>query len=159
MAAAAIVHAVYVAKYEHSQHPSIAMVPAVVAAEAELCWSLVSAAIPNLKNFMKSFATGFGHEFGLGVTAWADRARVPPRTKDKKVGSSIPLKHISRKIWHAERPGDFVSDPQTSGYATEVSTARNGDTQSHRSGASGEFMIRKQVTMSVGHESELRERT
>jgi hypothetical protein len=135
------------------------MVPAVIAAEAELCWSLVSAAIPNLKNFMKSFATGFGHEFGLGVAGWPDRAGDAPRTKGRKIGSSIPLGHISKKIWHAERPGNFVSDPRTSGYATEVSTAHNADTQSHRSGGSEEFMIRKQITMTVGHESELRERT
>ena len=44
--AAAIVHVIYVAKYEKARHPSIAMVPAIIAAEAELCWSLVSAKIP-----------------------------------------------------------------------------------------------------------------
>ena len=159
VAAAAIVHAVYVANYERSQHPSIALVPAFVAAEAELCWSLTSATIPTLKNFMKSFATGFGHEFGLGMAAWPDRAQVPAGTKGKKITASIPLVGISRKFWHAERPGDFVSDPQSSGYETEVSGAHGLDMQPRTSGGSQEMIIRKDITMSVDHGSELREST
>ena len=126
------------------------MVPAIIAAEAELCWSLVSATIPNLRNFMKSFATGFGHEFGLGIAGWPDRARVTPQAaRGKNVGSSVPLGRISRRIWHPERPGDFVSDPQSSGYMTEVSRGDVLETQSRMSGGSHELIIRKEVTLSV----------
>lgn len=125
--------------------------PAIVAVEAELCWSLVSATLPLLKNFIKSFATGFGHDVGLGVLQldWPDRARVVPQPRPKRNGSSIPLGRISRKIWHAEKPGDFVSDPQSTGYATEVCSGHGQDVLPRISGGSQELIIRKDVTLSV----------
>jgi hypothetical protein len=97
---------------------------------------------------MNSLATSFGHEFCLGVAVWPDRTRIIPHAaKGRKIGNSVPLGRTSRNIWHPELPGDFISDPQSSGYATEVSRA--ADTKSHPSGGSQEFIIRKSVTMTV----------
>lgn len=145
----AIVHVVYVAKYEEAAHPSIAMVPALIIAQAELCWSLVSATIPNLKNFMKSFATGFGH-VGLGAAIWPSRAPTTHREpKGRRVGSTIPLGRISRKIWHTDKPSDFGTNPQSTGYSTEIYTRDDIESETRRSGGSQELIIRKDVTMTV----------
>ncbi|KAM0721383.1 hypothetical protein Q7P37_002307 [Cladosporium fusiforme] len=58
--ALSIAHAIYVRRAHTSDSPGVAFVPALVLAESELCWSLISATIPNLKAFMNIFNTGFG---------------------------------------------------------------------------------------------------
>jgi hypothetical protein len=49
-----------VGKYVHSAKPGLDIVPVLVCQQVELCWSLVSATIPALKSFVKSFNSGFG---------------------------------------------------------------------------------------------------
>ena len=99
---------------------------------------------------MKSFATGFGHEFGLGIAVWPNRApTVLHAPKPKKIGSSIPLGRISRKIWHAERPSDFGTEPHSRGYATNICSNQDMEGEIRTSGGSSELIIRKDVTLSV----------
>jgi len=62
LAALAIAHAFYASRLPRDPHPSLAFVPKAFFAEGELCWSLISATIPDLKAFMKSFNTGFSQD-------------------------------------------------------------------------------------------------
>ena len=60
VAVLAIVRVYLVGKYVHSATPGLDIVPVLVCQQAELCWSLISATIPALKSFVKSFNSGFG---------------------------------------------------------------------------------------------------
>ncbi|KAK3714682.1 hypothetical protein LTR37_007662 [Vermiconidia calcicola] len=164
VAAAAIMHAVWVARHEKSVHPSIAMVPTIIIAEAELCWSLVSATIPNLKNFMRRFNTGFGHEFGLGTTTASEQRRSASRGvkgNDNDIGLNgisnvnksnadyIGLNRLSKSSIRNAGPTNFVT---TNEYDCEVSRGDSTDDRSATSGRrSDEMVIKRDVTMTVDY--------
>lgn len=63
-----ILHLHYVAKYTGSDNPGVAIVPVIVMQQVELCWSLISATVPNLKSFVKSFSSGFGIQLDASLT-------------------------------------------------------------------------------------------
>ncbi|KAH7130220.1 hypothetical protein B0J11DRAFT_522672 [Dendryphion nanum] len=58
-------HLHYMSSYINSTNPSKAIIPALVCQQFELSWSLLSATIPTLKAFMRSFNSGFGMEIDL----------------------------------------------------------------------------------------------
>ncbi|KAH7383932.1 hypothetical protein BKA66DRAFT_570121 [Pyrenochaeta sp. MPI-SDFR-AT-0127] len=58
----AAMHLHYVSQYANSTNVSKAIIPALVCQQFELLWSLLSATVPTLKAFMKSFNSGFGME-------------------------------------------------------------------------------------------------
>ncbi|KIW69402.1 hypothetical protein PV04_05281 [Phialophora macrospora] len=68
VAALAILHLHYIADYTGSDNPGIAIVPVIVIQQVQLCWSLISATIPNLKSFVKSFSSGFGIQLDPSLT-------------------------------------------------------------------------------------------
>lgn len=50
----------YVNEYTTSSNAGIAQEPILVIQQAYLCWTIISATIPNLKAFVRSFGSGFG---------------------------------------------------------------------------------------------------
>ncbi|KAF2026158.1 hypothetical protein EK21DRAFT_12166, partial [Setomelanomma holmii] len=55
----------YISRYVDSDNVSYHIIPALVCQQYELFWSLLSATIPTLKSFMRSFNSGFGMEIDL----------------------------------------------------------------------------------------------
>ena len=68
VAALAILRIYLVGRYVHSATPGLDIVPVLVCQQVELCWSLISATIPALKSFVKSFNSGFGLTFDPDAT-------------------------------------------------------------------------------------------
>lgn len=50
-----------------SANPGLALVPVLVLQQVQVCWSLISATVPNLKAFVKSFSSGFGIQLDPAV--------------------------------------------------------------------------------------------
>ena len=69
VAAIAILHLHFIANYVHSETPALSIVPVLVCQQVELCWSLISTTIPNLKSFVKSFSCGFGLNIDLDASS------------------------------------------------------------------------------------------
>lgn len=63
--AIAAVHLHYVSKYSRAANISQAMIPALILQQCELLWSIISATIPTLKKFMRTFSSGFGLDIDL----------------------------------------------------------------------------------------------
>jgi hypothetical protein len=61
----AAAHLYYVSVYAKSSNVSKAIIPALLYQQFELFWSLLSATIPTLKAFVRSFNSGFGMEIDL----------------------------------------------------------------------------------------------
>lgn len=138
VAALAIAHAVYSAKISADPRPGLAFVPALALAEAELCWSLISATIPNLKSFMKSFNTGFGHnDFGFTSNPTMSTSRRRP-------GDEIPLRSLPSN----------KNELRPDRYAYDAEVVRGRDNRSIESGNSQELIIRKTVEHEVTFEGD-----
>lgn len=138
VAALAIAHAVYRARTPTHPRPGLAFVPTLALAEAELCWSLTSATIPNLKSFMKSFNTGFGHN-DLGFTSNPTMSTSRKRTVDE-----IPLQPLQKN----------EDDLRPDRYAYDAAVVRGRDDRSIESGNSQEMIIRKTIEHDVTFEGE-----
>lgn len=113
---------------------------------------MASATIPNMKNFMKSFSTGFGHEFGLTTAMAARNISSPWESRNRQ--DQIPLSNMSKGIAGQTVPsrsgiavnaGDGPYVVRVSGNRVEV------DEHSVGSGRSSEMIIRKNVTTTVEH--------
>ena len=98
----AVLHLHYVSSYTAARNPGLALVPVLVCQQIELCWSLISATIPNLKAFVKSFSTGFGFsadfevqtEYGAkygsnGAYELGSRGRSRAHSSQKSHGRSV----------------------------------------------------------------------
>lgn len=77
-------HLSYLEHYSSSQQPMLAITEALVVQQCMLTWSLVSATIPTMSGFMKSFSMGMG----LGVPR-------DTRVDISRSGSSYPLQTFS----------------------------------------------------------------
>jgi hypothetical protein len=60
------VHLASVKDYPSSPEPQFAVTNALIAQQAMITWSLISATIPNMKTFLKSFSTGLSFPEGWG---------------------------------------------------------------------------------------------
>lgn len=54
----------YLSQWTHSSNPGLALSPILIIQQVYICWAILSATIPNLKAFVRSFGTG---GFGIGV--------------------------------------------------------------------------------------------
>lgn len=55
-----LLHEHYIQSYVKRNPSGLAIVPVLNLLQVELCWSMISATIPNLKSFIRSFNSGFG---------------------------------------------------------------------------------------------------
>ncbi|KAI5461013.1 hypothetical protein BGZ63DRAFT_455119 [Mariannaea sp. PMI_226] len=65
--ALSVCHLAYFSKYPTSAEPQFAVTNSLLFQQAMIAWSLISATVPNLRNFLKSFSIGMG--FPLPVDA------------------------------------------------------------------------------------------
>ncbi|OCL11754.1 hypothetical protein AOQ84DRAFT_386610 [Glonium stellatum] len=144
-----------------SRSTSFVAIPALLIQQIQLCWSLLSATIPNLRSFMKSFHSGFGMDMGMGTLGTSytpgsygngSRARTmgirlhslttqDERTPPQGSGSKVAFEHGLR--------------PDGAARSTVISHNAKGDAQledlSVRSGGSQELIIRRDVEWSVSY--------
>ena len=161
--ALSILHLHYIPPILHhslSNSTSFVVIPALLIQQVQLCWSLLSATIPNLRSFMKSFHSGFGMDMGVGtlgtsytpgsygngsrgramgirLNSLTQDEQTPPQGSRTKAGFE-----------HSLRP-DAVER------STVISRNGKGDVQledlSLRSGGSQELIIRRDVEWSVSY--------
>ncbi|KAM0518879.1 hypothetical protein ACHAPE_003869 [Trichoderma viride] len=58
--ALSVCHLIYVDKYPTSAQPQFAVASSLLFQQVMIVWSLISATVPNMKNFLKSFSIGMG---------------------------------------------------------------------------------------------------
>lgn len=144
--ALSVAHAVSIARVSSSPNPGVAFVPAIVFAECELCWSLISATIPNLKAFMKTFNTGFGHNDFKHQVNSTGYTFSGSRTHDE--GMQLQSMNAAKLNNHL-RPDRGV-------YEVEIMRSNLDDGRSVGSGHSQEMIIRKTVDHEVTYEHKRR---
>lgn len=64
------IHYVHVTRFPPSAEPQFAATNSVLFLQVMVLWSFISATIPNLKNFMKSFSIGMGLPVTFDITGY-----------------------------------------------------------------------------------------
>lgn len=135
-----------------AERPELACVQALAFAECELCWSLISATIPNLRAFMKTFNTGFGLN-DLKMDIWATGADASGSRTKGDGDADIQLQRL-----HSSRTPDDGLRSEGQGYTVEVVRGQSPDEcGSLGSGHSQEMIIHKTVNQEVTYEHNKRQ--
>lgn len=149
--ALSILHTAYMGKISSADHAELACVPTLARAECELCWSLISATIPNLRAFMKTFNTGLGFN-DLNMDIWATGADASGSRTRRDGDTDIPLQSLQ-----SSRESDDSLRPVGQAYKVEVMRGQSSDELgSLGSGHSQEMIIHKTVNQEVTYEHKKR---
>lgn len=64
------IHLAYFRKYPDANEPQFAVINSVLFQQTMIAWSLISATVPNLKNFLKSFSIGMGFPIAFDLSVY-----------------------------------------------------------------------------------------
>ncbi|OAL53498.1 hypothetical protein IQ07DRAFT_628764 [Pyrenochaeta sp. DS3sAY3a] len=173
----AAVHLHFVSKYSSSTNVSRTIIPALIYQQYELSWSLLSATIPTLKSFMRSFNSGFGMEIDMDAhsgyksgtfhngayplgSMQRSTARVITTTSIpdnreyhegvKRRGSPHVQNRPARSVRSARTVGvSGPKDPEITSFPAEPREGRSG---SITSDGSQDMIIKREVAWSVSYE-------
>ena len=149
-------HLHYVGNYVHATHIGFAIVPALVWQQIELCWSLLSASIPNLKSFLKTFNSGFGLDAdyntdGYGMRAYSDAYQM----ESLKSKGNAPQKGgdlTQREFEYKNFRPDFAECSTTVQHENGNANRGQRDASSITSTGSQSQIIRKDIQYNIRYE-------
>ncbi|KAJ4129453.1 hypothetical protein NW765_016326 [Fusarium oxysporum] len=102
------VHLAYSATNPASTEPQFAVTKALICQQIMVAWSLISATVPNLKNFLKSFSIGMGFpvSFDLSMSGSSNiyalqslRSNRSGPTAQLEAGPGLKSNHGSTRLW------------------------------------------------------------
>lgn len=150
------VHLNYISAYSNATNISQAIISALVVQQCELLWSLLSATIPTLKAFMRTFNSGFGMEIDLD-SPYANHSGA----QDSRTYILGSAQHSSRS-GTARIPGVTTAGPRkdtnpaelhvSNKKATGLSESRTRSQSSFTGQSSRELIIEREVAWRVSHE-------
>ncbi|KAJ6779969.1 hypothetical protein PWT90_03347 [Aphanocladium album] len=154
------VHLAYFSKYPSSDQPQFAIIDSLLFQQAMISWSLISATVPNLKNFLKSFSIGMGFPLAYDDTitgsggAYVLRSFANNRSKtngsiaanDGVVSTTISARRRSNGELH----GQTSQNTETRPYAT--SSRENVDEETSSRAGSQDMIISKEVAWKITYE-------
>ncbi|KAH7109401.1 hypothetical protein B0J13DRAFT_632370 [Dactylonectria estremocensis] len=168
------IHLAYFSKYPASAEPQFTVTNSVLFQQAMIVWSLISATVPNLKNFLKSFSIGMGFPLAFDLSMYGssnmytlqslenNRSKATSSAAAAATGASTSVSahdHYDsepRGRPHNWRP-DQASNQTTVAHHYGGNSRANppGEDESARTG-SQEMIINKEVAWEVtyeGHQS------
>ncbi|KAM5349484.1 hypothetical protein ACJ41O_005989 [Fusarium nematophilum] len=160
------IHLAYFGKYPASAEPQFAVTNSLLLQQAMIVWSIISATVPNLKNFLKSFSIGMGFPLAFDLSmygssnAYALQSLEKNRSKaTSSAAAGAPTSvsvHDRSDGEHRGRPHnwrpDQVSNQTTAAYHYGGNSRENlPEEESYRAG-SQEMIINKEVAWKVTYE-------
>ena len=150
-----ILHLHYLADYTNSDNPGVAIVPVIVIEQVELCWTLISATIPKLKGFVKSFGSAFGIQLDPALTQTygsAGAGRTANRYEMNSIEGNGTAKSRSKGRSYND-PGEGPSLLTQDAQENKLTDNREHDSIDSGHG-SQDHIIRKDLTWNVHYEME-----
>lgn len=156
------------AEYPGSEEPQLAVTTTIIAQQVLITWSLISATIPNMKSFMRSFNMKFGALKGLSTRINAH---------GEQSGNSHPLHSMAARsrASRIQRGGETLSSGMRPGPDNDITVSFRPDVAHHTAfvrhtddgispantedggsiqrNDSQEMIIRKEIKWNVHHES------
>lgn len=70
-------HLAYFSSYPSAEEPQYAITDSLLIQQVTIVWSIISATIPNIKNFLKSFSLGMGFPVAFDITGYGSSNAYP----------------------------------------------------------------------------------
>ncbi|KIW14959.1 hypothetical protein PV08_07746 [Exophiala spinifera] len=150
LVALSVLHLKFISEYTTSRNPGVAFVTALVLQQVQLCWSLISATIPNLKSFVKSFSSGFGIQLDPSISQAYGSGGRSRRHSGYELGSFGKGNSKNRS---ADRSANDTEEPGTSPQDMR-NDSKAGDQESVDSTGSQDHIIRKDVQWTIRYETD-----
>ncbi|SPJ83935.1 uncharacterized protein FTOL_10451 [Fusarium torulosum] len=156
LVAVSAVHLAYCRTYPTASEPQFAVTDALLWQQVMIAWSLISATVPNLKNFLKSFSIGMGFPvaFDLTMSGTTDAYALQSLGRSCSVTTSataIAVKHTTYRASrgrHSNWSLDRVSNQRTTVYDRDNVS---GEGRSSRAG-SQEMINTKEVAWGIPYD-------
>ncbi|KAF7558248.1 hypothetical protein G7Z17_g151 [Cylindrodendrum hubeiense] len=166
------IHLAHLRKYPDAAEPQFAVTNSLLFQQAMIVWSLISATVPNLKNFLKSFSIGMGFPLAFDLSMYGSSNAYALQSLDKNrskatssaaatgAGASTSLSvhdhsdSEARGRPHNWRP-DKVSHQTTAAHHYSGNSRDNlsEEEENSRTG-SQELIINKEVAWNVTYEGD-----
>ncbi|RMZ77721.1 hypothetical protein DV738_g4218, partial [Chaetothyriales sp. CBS 135597] len=159
LVAISVLRLYYVRQYTKSSNPGLSQEPILIIQQIYLCWSIISATIPNLQAFVRSFGSGFGIGINMELYGSAYASKTSQRNQyelgsvrrtgrsGQSRGSGVEAARKKKKIFHeiSDSAGRLNSRKGTNNQASL-------DQDSIESAGSQGRIIRKDVQWGVHYE-------
>lgn len=162
----------YLVKYPSAPEPQFAIIDTLLLQQAIVSWSLISATVPNLKNFLKSFSIGMGFPLAYDDTmtgsggAYAMRSFANSRKGTTSasaaaaggagvVTTAISARRPSDGEMHGQTqnwPADRVSSQTTDTHPYGRSSRENVDEDASSRTGSQDMIINKEIVWKITYE-------
>ncbi|PCD25477.1 hypothetical protein AU210_014580 [Fusarium oxysporum f. sp. radicis-cucumerinum] len=157
------VHLAYTTTNPASLEPQFAVTKALLCQQIMVAWSLISATVPNLKNFLKSFSMGMGFpaSFNLSISRSSNvYALQSLRNNSSGVTSSVAMATTVKSTFdsaahsqpHSWRPDEVSTQTTTSRDTGSNSWDHISEEGRNSRAGSQEMIINKEVTWKVTYE-------
>jgi hypothetical protein len=105
----------FVSQYTTAENTGLSQTPILTLAQVYICWSIISATIPNLKAFVRSFGSGFGIGIDMETYTQAYGSKNSARQKSYEMSNIIDAEKTS------------TSPTDSRGKATDSGTDHDAD--------------------------------
>ncbi|EEY22505.1 conserved hypothetical protein [Verticillium alfalfae VaMs.102] len=159
-------HLSYFDKYLESDEPQFAVNSSLLFQQTMILWSLISATVPNLKNFMKSFSIGMGLPVAFDISGYGSSnlyAMRPLKSKSQATSSAVGgitatssgLMRDDVDTEHRARPQAWRPD-QLAQRTTVINHTDGRPDEEERSSRNGsqELIINKEVVWRVEYDTQ-----
>lgn len=156
----AVLHLAYFNQYPSSEQPQFAVTNAVLFQQTMNSWALISATIPNLKAFMKSFSIGMGFAQGFEDST-NDSHNYPLQLLSERSTTRSNRRHVGMSSQNSDThsPSDEqpVLRPDTANHFSaiihrESNVKHDDDAHSTGKSSSQELIITRKVQWGVEYE-------
>jgi hypothetical protein len=131
LVALAVLRLHYVGAATTAENPGTALTPILVLQQVYLCWSIISATLPNLKAFVRSFGSGFG--IGIDMETYTNAYGSKQRSYEmNKMSGTHNNGSSNRSMDHGTQTAHEVEDKEYVRPVRTVSSQQGGLVHGHQ---------------------------
>ncbi|RMZ82152.1 hypothetical protein DV738_g1845, partial [Chaetothyriales sp. CBS 135597] len=157
-------HLKFLSDFNSAKNPSVALTKVQIFRECEIIYSLLSASIPALNQYLRKFNTQEATQFGFNPTRYANSGGSGRRGLPLKSFTKSKTKGTQNASWNASSNDNIIPNHNKSTSYKALVNAQNGTTPDAMSNGSREdvsfgrhdsedYIIRKDVHYEVRHEN------
>jgi hypothetical protein len=151
-------HLAYIWPYPSSNEPQFAITNSLLFQQAMLVWSIISATVPNLKNFLKAFSIGMGFPLAFDLSIYGSNNTYPLQSlgnSRSKTGTSnlTPAAGVSTSVSAHDYPdSEARSKPQHWRANQSVNRDNASEEEEHSRTGSQDMIINKEITWKITYD-------